>query len=508
MSPLPSPSSSPTCSINNSDLEDYIDVENKVVSDNVLSGEKRTDTSATATGVDSTDEGSTNEGSTEKDSTHENSTHENSPDEKDDSESEEYQGTMVKPLSYFGSFEIDPPILELKWISDHTSGNVHKDMATISMLYNQDLTLPETAQNFIEQSPELLEEARWERLKAAFYGFYPNNIQDQAYAFLSGLSALEASRIIAKKTSRMEHEAILQPLSGKLYKSQKKAFKYEDKKILTSFNHGDNDYSLNDIRWGSGKWRSSIENYQVHTKSSVEAQLFLFQLQHSKARYEPRTQWIHVKTSPLYPDGKINSEEKVSKNLFRQVSMLFETRESLSGPNSMTMNKEVNRQFQRFEYWLQKYGTGPFGNFDALINNDFFQAYEFRVSYESVSPTMCSALLDYEFGHLDTWIIVSKPDISGYQKEYHSILVYFNAGNSPYNTICKFGSTLRKTDPYDFCFNCFGKDHNRTQCMARNSITTQSGMVKLLAIDEVCCFGGLPRSTPEHSGTPSNGRAE
>ncbi|GEQ66757.1 hypothetical protein JCM33374_g420 [Metschnikowia sp. JCM 33374] len=465
MSSLTATNPSSTPSTNHTELEDYIDVEKER---NGLQTE-RVDEQETTSSKPPPSEDSTNE--------------------KVEPEPVAYRGTPISPLSYFGSFEIDPETPTLKWISDHTSGNVHPDMKTISMLYNQDLTLPETAQRFIEQSPELLEEARWEKLKAEFYGFYPTNIQDQAYACLSGLSELEASRIIAQKTSRMEHEAILQPLVGE-------SCDYEDAKTLneeiqgmidtarkktheeaqalqnlenelrnhSSFDKGDKDYTWNEISWGSENWSSAIRKYQEHTKSSVEAQLFMFQLQHAKARYDPRTQWIHVKTSPLYPDGKINSAEKASKELFSQVSRLFDSEESFSRPSSMTMNKEVNRQFQRFEYWLQKYGTGRFANFDALANNDLFQGYEFRVPYQSYSPKMCAAALHNEFRSCYTWIIVSKPDISGYRKECHSILVYFTKPCTPSKTNCKFGTTLRETVPHNFCFNCFGKVHKKSSC--------------------------------------------
>ncbi|KAM9926338.1 hypothetical protein OXX59_003300 [Metschnikowia pulcherrima] len=125
-----------------------------------------------------------------------------------------YHGTQVKPLSQFGTFEIKPETRALKWISDHTSGKTHPDMPTISMLYNQDHCLPKAAGLFVSQSCELKEEARWEKLKAVFYSFYPANVQSRIHETLNGLSVLEASRIIAKKTSQFEHEVLLRPLEA------------------------------------------------------------------------------------------------------------------------------------------------------------------------------------------------------------------------------------------------------------------------------------------------------
>ncbi|KAM9935376.1 hypothetical protein OXX80_005056, partial [Metschnikowia pulcherrima] len=106
-----------------------------------------------------------------------------------------YQGTHVKPLSYFGTFEIKPEICTLKWIYDHTSGKTHPDIPTISMLYNQDLCLPVAAELFVAQSRELEEEARWEKLKAVFTSSTAH-IQSHVHEVLCGLSVLEASRVI------------------------------------------------------------------------------------------------------------------------------------------------------------------------------------------------------------------------------------------------------------------------------------------------------------------------
>ncbi|GEQ66756.1 hypothetical protein JCM33374_g419 [Metschnikowia sp. JCM 33374] len=422
----------------------------------------------------------TNETASETSDTSENSTDEN----EEVHEPVQYRGHLVRPLSFFGYFEIKPEVCDLKWISDHTSGEVHPDMATISMLYNQNLTLPESAQKFIAQSPELLDEARWEKLKAVFYGFYPKRLQDQAFQYLSKATSLYARRLIAKKTSRFENEAILEPLPGKScsYHNVRELNQEISKMILTArtrvsqeqdalfrsemrlrdehcFDHGDRKYTLNDIKYHSRKWTQSIKWHQEIAARLIEAELFVFQLENAEARYDTRTQYIHVKTKPVYPGNYYTDE------LFSQVSRLFASEDGVLKGTSREIKAEINSQFQRFEYWLQKYGTGLFRDCDAMSNNDLFHRFQFTVPYESVSPEMCSAILDLELKYRSySWIIVSQPEIVGYEKEYHVIRVYFNIKNLPKNSTFEPGAQLSRCEYSGFCYNCFGRDHTASYC--------------------------------------------
>ena len=244
-----------------------------------------------------------------------------------------YRGTRVSPLPQIWLLNLKPGILQLKWISDHTSGETHPDMRTISMLYNQDLCLPKTAELFVAQSRELREEARWEKLKAVFYSFYPPDIQSRIHETLSGLSVLEALRVIAKKTSRFELEVLLRPLEvdscneDDLIMLEKaipeaiskvierisrnaEALKDAEKRLLsyTEFSptlvedldlRNRRDALHATVKRESEAWVKNLEDCQIYARKGHETCLWLFQLEHLTCRLDPRTLWIHLKTQPL-----------------------------------------------------------------------------------------------------------------------------------------------------------------------------------------------------------------
>ncbi|GEQ66760.1 hypothetical protein JCM33374_g423 [Metschnikowia sp. JCM 33374] len=428
----------------------------------------------------------------------------------------EYRGTMVKRLSFFGSFDISPEVLQLKWISDHTSGNVHKDIPTISMLYNQDLTLPEPAQRFIEQSPELAEEARWERLKAAFYSFYPTQIQARAYQVLSNLSVLEASRIIAKKTSQFSHEVILKPTYGRgcdrkdaeelnkelssmvevvekriapeinaLTTAESTLRKYTSFKLTTTLIFHDPDYKN-----ASQQWRAINQEYQSRTLNVFNLRKCLFHFQHAEATYDPRTQWIHVKTRPLFPHVK-ESDSLAEKSL--QIS-LFE--KDVMGGSSDVLDRETNLQIKEFGDELQTYGQHHFKEFESFHNNDSYEEFEFKYPY-TITPDMGLNILGSHLGGdcpSEYWRINSVPQVPQYSQENHEIQVYLNMEQcnkakhmNPFNmpkpkpqfhfenqttqfsmpaeVNLRVGSTLRLKDK-GFCSNCYAKGHHRRNCTA------------------------------------------
>ncbi|GEQ66761.1 hypothetical protein JCM33374_g424 [Metschnikowia sp. JCM 33374] len=400
-------------------------------------------------------------------------------------EPSEYRGTMVKPLNGFGTLNYQPESFALRWINDHTSGNVHKDMPLISMLYNQNLILPEPAQKFIEQSPELLDEARWERLKAVFYGLYPANIQTKAYQILSGLSALEASRIIAKKTSRFAHEVILHPLSEKSCDEQDAAslnreipemieellrvFTGDFERFQThlkslggyrTYGTSRDHSSEEDIRSVSQHWVESITSYFDTQNWLLEKRVLLFHFQHAEARFDPRTQWIHVKTRLLDRD----SDE--SEHLPREILQLPLLQQYERPATSDEVDAEVACQMETFETGLMEYGTGSFKTFDAKCHNGHFEGFDFHVPYTRVSPSVCGSVLNLHCRYLPPeakWEIVSKPVIWNTPKQYHSMRVYFDATKlcGLATTDPAFDSKLTPIDKSPFCLNCFSKNHRR-----------------------------------------------
>ncbi|GEQ66762.1 hypothetical protein JCM33374_g425 [Metschnikowia sp. JCM 33374] len=403
-------------------------------------------------------------------------------------EPEDYRGAMVKPLSLFGTFDIDPEVRELKWISDHTSGEVHKDTPTISMLYNQDLDLPEAAQRFIAQSPELLEEARWERLKAAFYGFYPSEIQHQAYQILSELSVLEASRIIAKITSRFANEVILKPFDDACGEGDVEKLKEEIPgmieevlKVITDAcvklnwrvmsltryvkYKGKCDFmTATDIKSQSKAWNYLIEDCQTSYKIFLENRVLLFQLSHAQVRFEPRTQWIHIRTQPFFPDSKETDSLPEDISGFPLLENHTITGEAES------MNAAMASQIETFENGLSQFGTGAFINFDSKYHNGSFERYDCQIPYAKISPNYWVEVLRIHCEGLpsDTIrrIVPSRPVISRIPKRFHEIQAYFKFSSSsrPYSSIHKLGSKLTPNDGYGFCMNCFSESHRRVSC--------------------------------------------
>ncbi|GEQ66768.1 hypothetical protein JCM33374_g431 [Metschnikowia sp. JCM 33374] len=398
----------------------------------------------------------------------------------------EYHGTKVRRLSSFGSFEIDAEVRELKWISDHTSGKVHSDIPTISMLYNQNLTLPQEAQKFIEQSKELTEQARWERRKAAFYGFYPKDIQNTVTEALSRLSALSASRIIAMKTSRFAHEAILKPLKGnfdsqdaallnseipEMVANVSKEITYvfslleSSEQTLSSYtSYGTRVLEQErDILSHSRTWRGSSSIYQTNKNAIPEYRVLLFQLNHAEARFDPRTGWIHVKTPLIDVDSKESDEISAKFSRFPLLK-----KHELRG-DSKGMNAAITSQLETFESGFSRFGPRALQNFDSKYQNDMFQEYVFRVPYDQISPDLCLSVLASHCRDLppdSKWGIVSKPVFSGEPKKFHEIRVNFTFINNcrPESENCVFGSSLKPINPNEFCMNCFSEGHCLLEC--------------------------------------------
>ncbi|GEQ66767.1 hypothetical protein JCM33374_g430 [Metschnikowia sp. JCM 33374] len=404
-------------------------------------------------------------------------------------EYEDYRGTKVKSLSCFGSFDIKPETRALKWISDHTSGEVHKDMATISMLYNQKLALPQKAADFIAQSPELAEEARWERLKAAFYRFYPQQIRDQAYQLLSKLSALEASRIIAKKTSRFANEVIFRAIDEDLCECEDaerlndempamyeivarsilleaEDFIQAEKKLEQPRVFGSKEcVDENQIKELSQSWASDYENFARLRSSLASSRLRLFQFEHAHARYEPRTRWIHMKTKVLWE----NSDE--SPFLPAKVRDLFLHRNEHSDYIRDQEYTSDDPQMQSFEGSLQAYGQGYFEEFECLHNDDRFEEFVLKFPYNTISPELGVDVLRSHFDEKypsECWQIVSRPDPPMFFKKDHVVRVYIDMTQCgmPKGTNDVLGSTLLLKD-FGFCLNCYAEGHHRMTCNER-----------------------------------------
>ncbi|KAM9923764.1 hypothetical protein OXX59_004972 [Metschnikowia pulcherrima] len=349
----------------------------------------------------------------------------------------EYRGDMVKPLASFEKFDIKPEISNLIWIKDHTSGETHDDMPTIAKLYRQNSELPPAAKSFLAQSPKLMEEANWEKRKANFYANCPG---EYAFEMLSKMSPSEASRVIAKKTARHEHEVVLEPLeagidhseilcslnneikamcnriSGSIpqkkdsfHRSQKPVEKYK------SFGASDRFHKQDEIRSKSETWSAEILALQKNMEDYTETELFLFHLSHSSARYEPRTASIHIKTELI---------SDVESDLFKRASKLYSSDNFRQGRGS---DKRFNAecQLERFELGLYKFGTGLFKLFDTLYNIGSLQAFCFYVPYERVSPSMCGAvLLNHGKSTRIDWKLLSIPNTSGFPQINHCIRVY------------------------------------------------------------------------------------
>ena len=407
-----------------------------------------------------------------------------------------YHGTQVKPLSQFGTFEIKPETRALKWISDHTSGKTHPDMPVISMLYNQDLCLPRTAKLFVAQSRELREEARWEKLKAVFYSFYPANVQSRIHETLNGLSVLEALRIIAKKTSRFEHEVLLRPLEADscnendvmmiekaipevIPKAIERISCYAEavtkaERHLQSYTVY-SPYSINADGWRykdglhnelmgkSVAWVKNLQDYQIYARKGHEACLWLFQLEHLTHRLDPRTLWIHLKTQPRL--CALTKDERISEVLHK---LPVPDEYCLEGGVKRT-NKAMKYQIEQLEIALRELDIPFLQNFDLLHNHNNFEQFELCVPYARFSPEMCTAILqthcnDRNVG--DKCFIVSKPVILAVPKSHHSMRVYLDMSKvrEPQGANQDMDSKLLRFKPLGFCFNCFSKAHTTNRC--------------------------------------------
>ncbi|KAM9914290.1 hypothetical protein OXX69_000789 [Metschnikowia pulcherrima] len=318
-------------------------------------------------------------------------------------EPEMYHGVMVKPC--FGEFETDLNSQEWPWVCDRTSGEVHKDMKLVSKSYNQDLKLPSAALEFIMQSPTLQEEARWEKLKAVFYGLHPKPVQARACTELEKLTILEASRIICKETSTFAQEAILKPMNDiacnddtaksinreietmrgiaeRAMQQAREALALAQKEI-----YGYNIYTFDKFlllkhhKTGHLPLRkSAIEKLSSYKIRYIEARLFVFQLEHATVRYEKRTQWIHIKTSPIPSSHKTGS-------LFAQFDWLSKLHDMPFRGTCEDKKTAFSEQMEAFKVSLRVFGTGVLRDFDSLHNSEWFQAYDFWVTYERLEYT-------------------------------------------------------------------------------------------------------------------------
>ncbi|KAF8004169.1 hypothetical protein HF325_001617 [Metschnikowia pulcherrima] len=402
-------------------------------------------------------------------------------------ESEMYHGVMVKPLSSFGEFEIDPKSQDWQWACDRTSGKVHKDMKTVSTLYNQNLNLPPAALEFIKQSPKLQEEARWEELKAVFYGIYPKRAHSRVFAKLANVSILEALRIVCNKTSSFAHEAILKPINNVacneyLAKSINCAIETmrsvaesaiqpaeEALDLAQKALDGYNTYTFDESLISEGSqvgysplWNSAIENLQLHKRRYIEARAFAFQLEDATARYEKRTQWIHIKASPIFPSDEVDL-------LFAQLNRLSKLDDTPFENTCEEIQSAYSQQMEIFKAGLHRFGTGPFRELDSLHNSERFQAYDFWVPYQRSSPQMCTTLFRNTFVEAppdSSYFFVSTPDVLGFPKLHHKIRVYIDvleAGKpeEEYGSEISFFSVF---EPYEFCLNCFESGHGKSLC--------------------------------------------
>ncbi|KAM9899024.1 hypothetical protein OXX79_005959 [Metschnikowia pulcherrima] len=408
-----------------------------------------------------------------------------------------YQGTHVKPLSHFGTFEIKPEVCTLKWIYDHTSGKTHPDMPTISMLYNQDLCLPVAAELFVAQSRELEEEARWEKLKAVFYSLYSAHIQSHVHEVLCGLSVLEASRVIAKKTSRFEHEVLLRPLEAD-YCNENDVLMLEEAirevipKVIERISSEADQvtvsesylqpyteypaYTMNDNSWWSRNqashkdiadkskhWVWRIEMYQMYSRRGHEACLWLFQLENSNCRFDPRTLWIHLKTTPRLCASK---EDERIPEVLRKLPMLDDY--CLEG-DAEKRKSATRNQIEQLEIALKELDIPFLQNLDSLHNHNIFEQFELCVPYARFSPKSCTTILQSHFNNWlngDEYFIVSKPILSAVPRSHHTMRVYIDMSKvkEPNKASRYMDSTLLRFKPYEFCFNCFSKAHTTNKC--------------------------------------------
>ncbi|KAM9926337.1 hypothetical protein OXX59_003300 [Metschnikowia pulcherrima] len=407
-----------------------------------------------------------------------------------------YHGTQVKPLSQFGTFEIKPETRALKWISDHTSGKTHPDMPTISMLYNQDHCLPKAAGLFVSQSCELKEEARWEKLKAVFYSFYPANVQSRIHETLNGLSVLEASRIIAKKTSQFEHEVLLRPLEAdscnendvmmiekaipevipkvvERISCYAEAVKKAERHLQSYTEYSPYPINADEWRYKDGlhnelmcksvAWVKNLQDYQIYARKGHEACLWLFQLEHLTHRLDPRTLWIHLKTQPLL---RAQTKDKRIPEVFREVSIFDEY--CLKGGAEKT-HRAMRNQIEQLEIALRELDIPFLQNFDLLHNHNNYEQFELCVPYANFSPKVCSTILQSHFKDSfvgDEYFISSKPVISAVPESHHTMRVYLDMSKvrEPRKANQDMDSKLLRFKPYGFCFNCFSENHTTKRC--------------------------------------------
>ncbi|KAF8000355.1 hypothetical protein HF325_005284 [Metschnikowia pulcherrima] len=316
-------------------------------------------------------------------------------------ESEMYHGVMVKPLSSFGEFETDLDSQDWPWVCDRTSGEVHKDMETVSELYNQELNMRSVALNYVI---ELQEDLRWGEMKDIFYELYPRRVQARAFAALEKLTKLEALRIISGETLTFTHETILKPMNDivcnddtakrinreietmrgiaeRAMQQAREALALAQKEI-----YGYNIYTFDEFllmehytRGHSPLGKTAIKKLQLYKIRYIEARIFAFQLEQSFVRYEKRTQWIHMTTSPIPPSDEADL-------LFAQLDRLSKLHDMPFRGTCEDKETPYPQQMEALKVSLRVFGTGVLREFDSLHNSEWFQAYDFWVTYERCSP--------------------------------------------------------------------------------------------------------------------------
>ncbi|KAM9939039.1 hypothetical protein OXX80_001464, partial [Metschnikowia pulcherrima] len=330
-----------------------------------------------------------------------------------------------------------------------------------------------------------------------FYSLYPAHIQSHVHEVLCGLSVLEASRVIAKKTSRFEHEVLLRPLEADSCNENdatmlEEAIREVIPKVIERISSEANQvtgtesylqpyteypaYTMNDNSWWSRNqashkdiadkselWVCMIGMYQMYSRRGHEACLWLFQLENSNCRFDPRTLWIHLETTPRLCASK---EDERIPEVLRKLPMLDDY--CLEGDAEKRSNATRN-QIEQLEIALKELDIPFLQNFDLLHNHNNFEQFELCVPYAKFSLEMCTAILQSHFNESlggEKYFILSKPILSAVPRRHHTMRVSFDMSKvkEPNKANAYMGSTLLRFKPYGFCFNCFSEAHTTNKC--------------------------------------------
>lgn len=374
------------------------------------------------------------------------------------------------------------------------------------MLFNENLTLPEAAESFLQQAAALQEEARWERTKAAFYSLYPEILKSKVFEVLSQKLRRDASRIIAMKTLRFENEILLISIPNNTASCVEPDFESEadlhaehehcSEEDATKINEllpeiardckenialtlkdfaiaaeklsKHNSFStfgrvpLSAVKEQSKLWIEDLKKYQEATRVCVETRLLFHHLDNAVARYDPRTEWIHVKTQLLR--SALEENKTLPKEIF---DVKLHAKYKIQG-SVEAQSAAVDKQMALLEEGLRNLRRGHLDNLDFHHNIVLCHEYEVRVSYANIAPAMCKTVVETLLPHLgwNYFCIVSKPHLLPYEKLHHVLKVYIDLhkGKVPYSGNTTFDTTIQYKDRYGCCLNCFSKDHVRVNC--------------------------------------------